>query len=426
MKRVSAIVVSALAMAGLTANAEEADFRTDINPALLYYQAFLVAPDPMSATNLDYLYSKEGRSQPLPERFGALAAGYNSQFKLVRRAAQAKMPCDWGIDMSDGAATLLPHLARAKAIAQAARLRVMWDLQHERQADACDDLLASVALGRNLSRDGTMISTLVQIAIEAIECNVIAENLGQFTPESLQRLVDGLKALPPRGTVAASIAAEKRLFGDPLERKILALREANPGDDAKVMAGIRKLFGAFDEPEEGQPKLWETATNAAGGTSEGILKLFREEGQLYLKLAGLAALPPLEYERELKTFNEELQKSGNPLAQMMLPALEKGRLRELRALVTLAMVRAAVEYKTRGDAGFQTVNDPAGEGPFALRRFILEGVDRGFELKSALDAGGFQVVLIFVEKAGPPFRVDGPHAGESIQSQDPAKDSSRR
>jgi hypothetical protein len=40
-------------------------------------------------------------------------------------------------------------------------------------------------------------------------------------------------------------------------------------------------------------------------------------------------------------------------------------------------------------------------------------VDRGFELKSALYPGSFQQVLIFVEKEGPPFLVDGPRAGQA-------------
>ena len=38
-------------------------FRTDINPALLYYRAFLLAPDPMSDADRDYLESKKGRNK---------------------------------------------------------------------------------------------------------------------------------------------------------------------------------------------------------------------------------------------------------------------------------------------------------------------------------------------------------------------------
>src|SRR6266536_842776 len=110
----------------------------DINPAQHYYQAFILAPD-LSQADHDYLFTNEWRGQKLPERFGELVARYDNQFKLVRQAAQATVPCDWGIDMSPGPATLLPHLARIKAIAQAARLRAMWDLQQGQPAGARDD-----------------------------------------------------------------------------------------------------------------------------------------------------------------------------------------------------------------------------------------------------------------------------------------------
>jgi hypothetical protein len=78
------------------------------------------------------------------------------------------------------------------------------------------------------------------------------------------------------------------------------------------------------------------------------------------------------------------------------------------------MVRAALEYKLRGEPGLQRVTDPFGQGPFAFRRFVFDGVDRGFELKSAYAARGFQEVLIFVEKDGPPFQVNGKNAGKAL------------
>src|SRR5512137_2236083 len=128
-----------LVMAGTLVGAGAQPFRTDINPALLYYQAFLVAPEPLPQSEWDYLSSYEGRSQPLPARYAGIVAGYDNQFRLVRQAAQATAPCDWGTDLSAGPATLLPQLAPAKAVMVATRLRLAWHLQHGRQAEACDD-----------------------------------------------------------------------------------------------------------------------------------------------------------------------------------------------------------------------------------------------------------------------------------------------
>src|SRR6266571_3730064 len=199
-------------------------FRTDINPALKFYQAFIVAPN-LPQAERDYLFTNDWRGQKLPERFGELVARYDNEFKLVRQAAQATVPCDWGIDMSPGPATLLPHLARIKAIAQVARLRAMWDLQQGRAADARDDLLAVFALGRNSARDGVLISALVQIAVENIVCSTVAENWHQFTSDILKQLTDGFAAAPPRGTMAACIPMEKSSFLDWLADKILELRK---------------------------------------------------------------------------------------------------------------------------------------------------------------------------------------------------------
>jgi hypothetical protein len=100
---------------------------------------------------------------------------YDGQFRLVRQAAQAQMPCDWGIDMSAGPATLLRQLARAKAVTQTARLRALWHLQECHPTEAGDDLSAAFALGRNIARDGTLISVLVQIAIHPRSVNYMAE-----------------------------------------------------------------------------------------------------------------------------------------------------------------------------------------------------------------------------------------------------------
>ncbi|HZI31791.1 MAG TPA: hypothetical protein VFF11_05590, partial [Candidatus Binatia bacterium] len=163
MKITKTILLATVVAAGATVGACAEQFRTDINPALLYYRAFQLIPD-LSPTDHGYFFDSEWRGQKLPERFGELAGRYDNEFKLVRQAAQATVPCDWGIDMSPGPATLLPQLARCKGVAQAARLRAMWDLQNGRQEDARDDLLAAFSLARNSSRDGTLIAALVQIA----------------------------------------------------------------------------------------------------------------------------------------------------------------------------------------------------------------------------------------------------------------------
>jgi hypothetical protein len=213
MKTLNSICWSLLVVAGVSAGASGQPCATNINPALLYYQAFLVAPD-LSEADHDYLWTKEWHGQVLPERFGKIMAGYDNEFRLVRQAARSTVPCDWGINMSEGPATLLPHLARTKAVLMTAKFRALWALQSGRQADAREDLVAAFVLGRNVARDGTLISTLVQRAMEAIDCWTVAEVFGQFSTENLQQLLEGMDAAPARRTGADCVPTERAFFQD--------------------------------------------------------------------------------------------------------------------------------------------------------------------------------------------------------------------
>ena len=441
MNALKSICLSLLVVAGVSAGASGQPSATNINPALLYYQAFLVAPD-LSEADSDFLWTKEWKGQQLPERFGQIMAGYDNEFRLMRQAARSTVPCDWGIDMSEGPATLLPHLARTKAVLLTAKFRALWALQHGRQADAREDLVAAFVLGRNVARDGTLISTLVQRAMEAIYCSAVAELFGQFSTENLQQLLQGMDAGPARRTGADCVPTERAFFQDWVLRRIQELQQANPGDDAKVMAGIHDLFASTlylqketAEPQPGQTRMagstgpvptalvrmdssqpgnwWERLTQAAGGTSAGMVKLIRDLESFDQPLALAVALPYGEYESGMEQLKIEMQRSPNPLPSLLLPAWDHVRSKELRALMNLAMVRAAVEYKLHGLAAMQRVTDPWGQGPFEFQRFVFQGVDRGFELKSACRVNGWQEVLIFVEKEGPPFYVDGRIAGQA-------------
>ena len=394
-------------------------FRTDINPALLYYQAFILAPD-LTQADRDYLFETNWQGQKLPERFGELVARYDDQFKLVREAAQQKVPCDWGIDMSPGPGTQLPHLAPTKKVAQAAQLRAMWNLQYGNQTGARDDLLAAFVLGRNVSRDGTLIGALVQDANEAIVYATVAGNFGQFSPETLKQLVDGFDAAPPRGTVATAIMTEKLNHVDWLVSKIRKIQEVNPGNDAKVLAAIPKddelgILGQYDDEGKQKTNFWQRVFVAAGGTSDGILKLIQESEPLYLRLVKITTLPRPEYEDQIQKFATEIQKSQNPFVQLLFVDPLKPRVKEFVVQARLAIVHAAVEYKLHGESGLKSVMDPFGNGPFTFRRFMFEGVDRGFELKSAYAGFGYPCAIIFVEKEGPSFRIEGQHIGEAVK-----------
>ena len=348
-------------------------------------------------------------------------AGYDNEFKFVRAAAQQKAPCDWGIDMSAGPGTFLPHLARIKAVALASQPRAIWDLQQGNQAAARDDLLAAFVLARNASRDGTVIGALVQYACEAIVFASVTGNFGQFSPETLQQLEAGFEAAPAMGTMATAIMTEKSDHVDWLVNKIRQLPAENPENEANLLAAIQKdkELDALEYEVSAKhgdnlaTNFWPRALAAAGGTRDGILKLIRETEPLYLRLVKIMALPPPAYEEQIQKFAPEIQQSQNPFVQLLFVDPAKPRVKEFKIQAWQAMVRAAVEFKLHGEAGLKTVQDPFGNGPFAFQRFVFEGVDRGFELKSAYAGLDYPCALIFVEKEGPAFNTDGPYIGQA-------------
>jgi hypothetical protein len=385
-------------------------FRTDINPALIYYRAFEMAPQPMSEADENSLSSFAGSNQKLPGRFGPILAGYDDEFKLLRRAPQQKPPCDWGIDLNPGPDTLLPHLAFAKKAAKAVRWRAMWDLQNDRQTDARDDLLATMALARSLatSTNDTLIALLVEFAMANIIDATVAQNFGRFSPETLQQLEDGFEAQPPRTTLANEVMGEPGLHYVWLTEYVQNLRDHHPGDDAAVMQGIHKLLSDTNTWN------WEKLSAAAGGTSEGVLKMASDDFPLHQQLAAIMALPHGEYEKQMETYDPEAKKSQNYFFTLSYGVWPHCRVKEFNTQAMQAMVRAAVAYKLRGQAGLQSVMDPFGDGPFAFQRFVFKGEDRGFELKSAYTGLAYPCAMIFVEKAGPPFVVEGLEIGNSI------------
>jgi hypothetical protein len=414
MKAIKSFCLSWLAFTFTAGVVRGQPFRTDINPALTYYQAFNAAPD-YSTNDRDYLFTNEWRNQTLPDRFGKLLAGYDNEFRLMRQAAQSTAACDWGIDFGPGPATLLTHLFRVKAAAQTARLRVMWDLQQNQQSNACDDLLAALALGRHASTDGALISALVQFAVERIVCMTVAENFNHFSPEALSRISDGLGGPPAQGTIAQSIEAEKS-FKYWYINRMADLRTEYPGNDAKVMEGFHKLYDSVFSSSDGQQETnstWSQILAASGGTSDGVLKLWRELDPLYERLANIETLPRAQYEEQMKQFSVDVKNSANPFMHELFPALEKCRPKEFAASEDMAMVQAAVQYKLRGQAGLNSVTNPLGQGPFRFQRFTFEGVDRGFELNADYAGTGYPEVFIFIETDGPPFLVFGKNAGKA-------------
>ncbi|HSU53970.1 MAG TPA: hypothetical protein VLT36_07940 [Candidatus Dormibacteraeota bacterium] len=412
-----AAIITGAALAG-----QSPQLRTDINPALLYYQGFLTAPDPMANVDSDYLNSKKAREQKWPEKFGTILAGYDHEFEFVRQAAHAKVPCDWGVDLSRGPETMLPHLGRAKFACQVGQWRTIWALQNGRQENARDELVAAFVLGRNAGSGDLFISALIQGIVEGMCCTTIAAHFGEFTPETFQQIVEGFDAAPARHSMAACVKSEREL-GDWVLKKVLELQKTFPSDNAKFMTGLHDSGLVTALSTIGYTNFWPRLVAASGGTSDGVLKLLRETEPLWPRISEIMTAPQPEYDAKVKQFTVDTGNSQNPFFTLFYALFNgwdlgtthfKLRQREFRAETQVAMVHAAAAYKLRGEPALKSVTDPFGNGPFAYKRFEFKGKDRGFELKSAYTGADAPFVMIFVEKQGPAFEVFGAEAGKAL------------
>ena len=390
--------------------------RTDINPALIYGQAIALLPDRSAQ---DHLFTNEWRGRALDEQFGKQIATYDTVFKLLRQAVRQKAPCDWGYDLTQGPELLLPGLAKAKVFAQVARLRVRWHLENGRPDDARNDLLAAFVLGRQVSKDGILISALVQIAIESILDGSIAENWFRLSPETLQQIMDGIAAAPARGTMAQCVPTERLSFKDWLAHKIEGIQTASH-DEAEALQKtrdlLRSIMGGGDATEGPAAPTPEAIIQAAGGTTAGLLRQLNELDALYDEAAVLMTVPYGQFLPGIKAFNEKIAKHPNQLVRVFFPAFEKCRLKEFAAETKLGLLRAAHAYRQSGEAGLSQALDPLLNEPFQFRRFEFGGVDRGFELVSKMRyMDDWNASLIFLEKDGPAFNLDGKNAGKAVK-----------
>ena len=403
-----------LAAVTLEMLAAEVDFRTNINPALLYFQAYQNMPQ-LSEDEETHVFGYPGAWRDgIDDRASELLKKYDNSFKGLRRARYSKVPCDWGYDVSDGPEALLPGLAPAKRLSQAARFRAMAALGANQFDAMKEDVGAAFVLGRNLSTDRILISALVQIAIENILTSVVMENYYRLSADQLEQLVAGFDSAPPRGTITRTIPTEDSAFYQYIRRKVEGMIAASNGNTEVFWEKFEVFWNpiATDvEANKGPDPSADVVRAAAHGRTEELLKALDELPASYAEMGRIMALPYREYKTQAPIFFARIDASANPFIGQFFQVFKNVRPKEFSAMVRMEMVRAAAAYKRGGMEALKAVEDPLVGGAFEFTRVEFEGVDRGFRLKSREMFRDFDEVMIFLEKPGKYFRLDGKNAG---------------
>ncbi|HWN97076.1 MAG TPA: hypothetical protein VNT99_18745 [Methylomirabilota bacterium] len=303
--------------------------RKDINPALLYGQAFSRFPvlDESESTLLGHDNSGDPGAE---ER--ALASRFDDAFAFILRARAQKAPCDWGADPADGPKAITPNWIKVRTGIYAAVLRARIALADGDQARARDELLAGSVMSRHAATSASLVGTMIQVAAEMKVLDFMAAHFDQLEPPTRSEIVAGLQAPPVRATVADAMANERAGFQEWMLSRLEGFR-AKDRDDAKVLAQFRVLIA---ENISSEPDLADRIIEASGGTSAGVVRYIKALEPHYARSHVIAQASARDIRRETARFEAEINATTNLLVRVVMPNVSKARMKELEFQARLA------------------------------------------------------------------------------------------
>jgi hypothetical protein len=336
------------------------------NAALEYWQAFATLPafpdDVQNRLNAECL------TMPLNGQARDMVAKADYALDKMRRGA-ALRDCDWGIDCGEGIYVRLPQGPAARVLSALACLRARIRFEEGRNAEALDDIVAAMTLGRHLSREGGLIVVLLGYQVEQRMIDVLAAYLPKLDAGTVKALKTRLDALPPYTSQAAMLRECEEKTLDWFIRKV---------KEAKGREGLLDLLG-FVGASEGEGRdpagVARAFLDQCGGTAEGVIRLAEEVRPCYELMAKKIELPPDQFEKEFA--RESTKRSGNPVFKVFFPALPKCRRAQARVDVRRALLSAAFDAQAAGRDALKDHPDPIAGGPLEYTAFA-----GGFELRS--------------------------------------------
>jgi hypothetical protein len=348
------------------------------NAALTYWQAFAALP---KLTDAEQKQLNVGcLTVPLDAHAREVVDRAAYALRMMHRGA-ALPRCDWGIGWEEeGIGVRLTHAAGARALSALACLRARLRFEEGKNAEAVDDIVAGMTLGRHVGRDGVYVMLLTGYAIEQHMMEALALYLPQLDAGTVKGLKARLDALPPGGNPATALRFEEKWA---LNWFISKIKEAK--DKESLLALLSRFWGT---PEKGRAFLEE-----CGGTAEGVLKVAEETRQCYALTTKKLSLPLDQFEKEWA--REESKLAGDPVFKLLFPAVDKVRRAQARIDVRRALLAAALAIRLDGRDALKRRPDPVIGGPFEYVPF--EG---GFELRSKLEQQDGKPVALTVGRRG--------------------------
>jgi hypothetical protein len=375
--RLLLLVVAVLSLLAPAAGVAQESIKSKLaeNAALQYWLAFSQLPAlDKDAENLTTQWKSAKMDDPAVTR---LLGDSRMTLMFLGRATKLSR-CDWGLDYNDGVSLLMPHLSRSRDAARLAALDARRAFERHDWHAGWNDVLAVMALGRNVSSDPIMIGLLVGSNLESMAIDAVAPYVMDARVTYSQAAAD-LARLPKAPPFTQTLATEKRYMAHWI---IAKLRE----DEARQAGAWKEFWKSLFTGTEQEHNPPEAASAAeAIKMVEGVLPLYDE-------LAGFLAMPQAQFDAEYPAFKKKT-KANQKLASLLLPAIDKVREKQQGTEVRRAMLLTAIAVAESGPDVVRQSKDPVTGEPFQYRR-----LERGFELLSNLQFDGQPVTVTFGQR----------------------------
>ena len=361
---------------------------TTPNAAVIYWQAFSAMPELSEAESKLYGEAVAGKVAASAPELQPILARFSTALAEMYRAGTVK-PCDWNLDINAGPALLLPHLQKARDLARAATLRAGSRFEAGQVDEAIDDVFATLTMGRAGDANPTLISLLVDYAIERLATDVLAQNLNKLDPEQLVRVADMLASLPAAATIDECMRWEERIFVDWFDRKVKAAI-AESGDKQggyKLLEKIVVDLGMEFPPKtgDGDVKGQDDSRWLRDITPQEILGSIGQLQADYRKIRELMKDEQgrteaiAKFEAELKLRSEkgsDIERRQYYFSGLALPSLTSVCKRIDERDERLRLLGLAIEYRRGGDKaleGADGIDFEKFEAGFQIRSRRVDG-----------------------------------------------------
>jgi hypothetical protein len=274
--------------------------------------------------------SQEELSPELHEALGLALAQVGPALDDLRAVvAREDHAFRFPIALTNGANTLLPHLAQMKRITQWQMLRSAWELDRGEADSAVQSIGDSLRLTRTFEAEPTLISQLVRLAMLRIAVNATERLVGKhpLTPEQAEWLRRELGKARPDEAMYTGMTGERCTGLDAMQPgSTYLLEESHYQIDIGGAILARATFLAY----------------RMTGLADRDAKFYLQTMNRIISTSTNSVRERVMLAKDGRTLNPRTHGKFHLFSSMLLPTLEKALVKEADCLTAIAAADAAL------------------------------------------------------------------------------------